>query len=168
MLLLIALLFFIVFSERGLADLSLMKKERDRIQDQNQQITQENLDPRRGDRPAEERPQLHRKRGAQGVRHDRAGRDRGEAAAAAGPLRERDHGQRTSTTGRLTLARLFAAQGHWEKAAEIYRRPAASRTRTGTDVRAGAGRGGAPGAGRRPERRRRAGRRSSRSGSTCC
>jgi len=39
----LSLLFFIVFSERGLADLSLMKKERDRLQTQNQQITQENL-----------------------------------------------------------------------------------------------------------------------------
>jgi cell division protein FtsB len=39
----LALLFFIVFSERGLADFSLMKKERDRIQDQNRQITQDNL-----------------------------------------------------------------------------------------------------------------------------
>ena len=40
---LIALLFFIVFSERGLADYNMMKKERDRIQEQNRQITQENL-----------------------------------------------------------------------------------------------------------------------------
>jgi len=39
----IALLFFIVFSERGLADYNMMKKERDRIHDQNRQITQENL-----------------------------------------------------------------------------------------------------------------------------
>ncbi len=39
----IALLFFIVFSERGLADFNLMKKERDRIHDQNRQITQDNL-----------------------------------------------------------------------------------------------------------------------------
>jgi cell division protein FtsB len=39
----IALLFFIVFSERGLADFNLMKKERDRIYEQNRQITQENL-----------------------------------------------------------------------------------------------------------------------------
>lgn len=39
----LSLLFFIVFSERGLADFSLMKKERDRIQDQNRQITQDNL-----------------------------------------------------------------------------------------------------------------------------
>jgi cell division protein FtsB len=42
-LLLVALLFFIVFSERGLAELSLSKKERDRIQAHNQQLTQENL-----------------------------------------------------------------------------------------------------------------------------
>ncbi|MBI5579927.1 MAG: septum formation initiator family protein [Deltaproteobacteria bacterium] len=42
-LLLIALLFFIVFSERGLAELSLSKKERDRIKEHNQQLTQENL-----------------------------------------------------------------------------------------------------------------------------
>jgi cell division protein FtsB len=41
--LILSVLFFIVFSERGLADLSLMKKERDRIQAQNQQIVQENL-----------------------------------------------------------------------------------------------------------------------------
>jgi len=42
-LLLIALLFFIVFSERGLAELSLSKKERDRIKALNQHLTQENL-----------------------------------------------------------------------------------------------------------------------------
>lgn len=41
--LILSVLFFIVFSERGLADLSQMKKERDRIQAQNQQIVQENL-----------------------------------------------------------------------------------------------------------------------------
>jgi cell division protein FtsB len=41
--LIVALLFFIVFSERGLADYNLMKKERDRIHDQNRQIVQENL-----------------------------------------------------------------------------------------------------------------------------
>ncbi|MGE5256013.1 MAG: FtsB family cell division protein [Hyphomicrobiales bacterium] len=41
--LILSLLFFIVFSERGLADLSLMKKERDRLQTQSQQTTQENL-----------------------------------------------------------------------------------------------------------------------------
>jgi cell division protein FtsB len=41
--LILSLLFFIVFSARGLADLNLMKKERDRIKAQNQQITQENL-----------------------------------------------------------------------------------------------------------------------------
>jgi cell division protein FtsB len=42
-LLLMALLFFIVFSERGLAELSQSKKERDRIREHNQQLTQENL-----------------------------------------------------------------------------------------------------------------------------
>jgi len=42
-LLMIALLFFIVFSERGLAELSLSKKERDRIKAHNQHLTQENL-----------------------------------------------------------------------------------------------------------------------------
>jgi cell division protein FtsB len=41
---LIALLFFIVFSERGLADFHLMTKERDRIHAQNRQIIQDNLD----------------------------------------------------------------------------------------------------------------------------
>lgn len=41
--LILSMLFFIVFSESGLADLSLMKKDRDRLQTQNQQITQENL-----------------------------------------------------------------------------------------------------------------------------
>lgn len=40
---LVSLLFFIVFSERGLADLNLMKKERDRISAQNRQIIRENL-----------------------------------------------------------------------------------------------------------------------------
>lgn len=40
---LIALLFFIVFSERGLADFNMMKKERDRIRGQNGQIVQDNL-----------------------------------------------------------------------------------------------------------------------------
>jgi cell division protein FtsB len=40
---LMALLFFIVFSERGLADFNLMKKERDRINAQNHQITHDNL-----------------------------------------------------------------------------------------------------------------------------
>jgi cell division protein FtsB len=40
---LIALLFFIVFSERGLAELSRSKTERDRIRAHNQQLTQENL-----------------------------------------------------------------------------------------------------------------------------
>lgn len=42
-LLMIALLFFIIFSERGLAELSLSKKERDRIKAHNQRLTQENL-----------------------------------------------------------------------------------------------------------------------------
>jgi cell division protein FtsB len=41
--LILSLLFFIIFSTHGLADLNLMKKERDRIRAQNQQITQENL-----------------------------------------------------------------------------------------------------------------------------
>ncbi len=40
---LVSLLFFIVFSERGLADLNLLKKERDRIESENRQITRENL-----------------------------------------------------------------------------------------------------------------------------
>jgi cell division protein FtsB len=40
---LVSLLFFIVFSERGLADLNLMKKERDRITAQNRQVIRENL-----------------------------------------------------------------------------------------------------------------------------
>ena len=40
----IALLFFIVFSERGLADFNMMKRERDRIIDQNRLITRDNLD----------------------------------------------------------------------------------------------------------------------------
>ena len=40
----VALLFFIVFSERGLADFNMRKKERDRIHGQNRQIVQENLD----------------------------------------------------------------------------------------------------------------------------
>lgn len=43
MVFIIALLFFIVFSERGLADYNMMKRERDRIHEQNRQITQENL-----------------------------------------------------------------------------------------------------------------------------
>jgi len=43
LLLLVALLFFIVFSERGLAEFSLSKKERDRIKEHNQRLTQENL-----------------------------------------------------------------------------------------------------------------------------
>jgi cell division protein FtsB len=41
--LIVSLMFFIVFSARGLADLNLMKKERDRIQAQNREITRENL-----------------------------------------------------------------------------------------------------------------------------
>lgn len=40
---LLSLLFFIVFSERGLADLNLLKKERDRIRSENRQIARENL-----------------------------------------------------------------------------------------------------------------------------
>lgn len=43
LLLLMALLFFIVFSERGLAELSQSKKERDRIKEHNQQLIRENL-----------------------------------------------------------------------------------------------------------------------------
>lgn len=42
--LLVSLLFFIVFSERGLADLNLLKKERDRVAAQNRHLTQENID----------------------------------------------------------------------------------------------------------------------------
>lgn len=41
--LIVSLMFFIVFSARGLADLNLMKKERDRIRAQNREITGENL-----------------------------------------------------------------------------------------------------------------------------
>jgi cell division protein FtsB len=41
--LILSLLFFIIFSESGLADLNLMKKEHDRMQAQNQQVIQENL-----------------------------------------------------------------------------------------------------------------------------
>ena len=41
--LLVSLLFFIVFSERGLADLNLLKKERDRVAAQNRNLTEENL-----------------------------------------------------------------------------------------------------------------------------
>jgi cell division protein FtsB len=41
--LIVSLMFFIVFSARGLADLNLMKKERDRIRAQNREITRENL-----------------------------------------------------------------------------------------------------------------------------
>jgi cell division protein FtsB len=42
-LLIVSLLFFIVFSDRGLADLNRMKQERDRISDHNRQTIQENL-----------------------------------------------------------------------------------------------------------------------------
>jgi cell division protein FtsB len=42
--LLICMLFFIVFSERGLADLNLQKKERDRVAGQIRQLTTENID----------------------------------------------------------------------------------------------------------------------------
>jgi cell division protein FtsB len=41
--LILSLLFFIMFSERGLADLNQMKKERDRLSSQNRQIIQENI-----------------------------------------------------------------------------------------------------------------------------
>ena len=41
--LIFSLLFFIMFSERGLADLNQMKKERDRLSSQNRQIIQENI-----------------------------------------------------------------------------------------------------------------------------
>ena len=41
--LIVSLLFFIMFSERGLADLNQMKKERDRLSSQNRQIIQENI-----------------------------------------------------------------------------------------------------------------------------
>jgi cell division protein FtsB len=41
--LILSLLFFIVFSERGLADLNQMKRERDRLSSQNLQIIQENI-----------------------------------------------------------------------------------------------------------------------------
>jgi cell division protein FtsB len=41
--LIVSLLFFIMFSERGLADLNQMKKERDRISSQNRHIIQENI-----------------------------------------------------------------------------------------------------------------------------
>ena len=42
--LLVSLLFFIVFSENGLADLNLLKKERERVAEQNRQLTGENID----------------------------------------------------------------------------------------------------------------------------
>jgi cell division protein FtsB len=41
--LIVSLFFFIIFSERGLADLNLLKKERDQIKTQNRQLTEENL-----------------------------------------------------------------------------------------------------------------------------
>lgn len=41
--LIVSLMFFIMFSERGLADLNQMKKERDRLSSQNRQIIQENI-----------------------------------------------------------------------------------------------------------------------------
>jgi len=41
--LIVSLLFFIMFSERGLADLNQMKKERDRLSSQNRQSIQENI-----------------------------------------------------------------------------------------------------------------------------
>jgi cell division protein FtsB len=41
--LIVSLLFFIMFSERGLADLNQMKAERDRLSSQNRQIIQENI-----------------------------------------------------------------------------------------------------------------------------
>ncbi len=40
---LFSLLLFIVFGESGLADLNLLKQERNRIVDKNEQLTQENL-----------------------------------------------------------------------------------------------------------------------------
>lgn len=43
MLLIVSLLFFIVFSDRGLADLNRMKQERDRLSGHNRQTIQENL-----------------------------------------------------------------------------------------------------------------------------
>jgi cell division protein FtsB len=41
--LILSLMFFIISGTRGLADLNQMKNERDRIRDQNQQITQDNV-----------------------------------------------------------------------------------------------------------------------------
>jgi cell division protein FtsB len=41
--LILSMLFFIVFSDRGLADLNRMKQERDRLSSQNRQIIRENL-----------------------------------------------------------------------------------------------------------------------------
>src|SRR5512141_414357 len=43
LLLIVSMLFFIVFSDRGLADLNRMKKERDRLSTHNRQVIQENL-----------------------------------------------------------------------------------------------------------------------------
>ena len=40
---LFSLVLFIVFGESGLADLNLLKQERDRIAEKNEQVTQENL-----------------------------------------------------------------------------------------------------------------------------
>jgi cell division protein FtsB len=41
--LILSLMFFILFSERGLADLNQMTKERDRLSSQNRQVIQENI-----------------------------------------------------------------------------------------------------------------------------
>ena len=40
---LFSLLLFIVFGESGLADLNLLKQERDRIREKNERITEENI-----------------------------------------------------------------------------------------------------------------------------
>jgi cell division protein FtsB len=42
-LLLIGLFFFIIISEHGLADLRYLRKERDRLAEENRQLTRENL-----------------------------------------------------------------------------------------------------------------------------
>jgi cell division protein FtsB len=42
-LLLIGLFFFIIVSEQGLADLRFLRKERDRLVEENQRLTRENL-----------------------------------------------------------------------------------------------------------------------------
>jgi cell division protein FtsB len=42
-LLLIGLFFFIIVSEQGLADLKLLQKERNRLAEENQRLTRENL-----------------------------------------------------------------------------------------------------------------------------